>query len=203
MTDIGVGQMYQEVRGISWYIKVACVNKEFTLSSAVIKSDIPHPQQEPYIGYDAPEKLLDHATALANAYLDHYVAKPADMKFTEEDAKRHAKATECYICKQRYPPLKHHVHNFYESLHPEECDDCHNNMVIRNRTAFSEHPLIHHVHDRNVTPLKCEMCHNNNAVKVRDHCHDFGHFRGTAHRYCNLKYGIRKRDWVMPFLCIT
>ena len=136
LEDIGVRQMYQEHHGISWYVRVACVNKDFTLPSALVKSDIPYPQQEPYIGYDAPEKLLDYTTALANAYLDHYVSKPVEMTFTEEDAKRHAEATECYICQQRYPPPKHHVHNVYEALHPKHCDDCHNNEVLRQKKSF-------------------------------------------------------------------
>ena len=47
--------------------------------------------------------------------------------------------------------------------------------------------------------MNCQMCWNNNGVKVRDHSHDFGHFRGTCHRYCNLKYGVKKTNWVMPF----
>ena len=39
------------------------------------------------------------------------------------------------------------------------------------------------------TLLKCWICDNDyvdNDVKVRDHCHFTGKFRGSAHRDCNI-----------------
>ena len=39
LTDIGVHQMYQEHHGISWFVKVACVNKDFTLPSSALKNN--------------------------------------------------------------------------------------------------------------------------------------------------------------------
>ena len=40
---------------------------------------------------------------------------------------------------------------------------------------------------------KCWICNKEfgKDVKVRDHCHFTGRFRGAAHRICNLKYRIR------------
>ena len=36
---------------------------------------------------------------------------------------------------------------------------------------------------------KCWICDNDyidNDVKVRDHCHITGKYRGSVHRYCNI-----------------
>ena len=30
--------------------------------------------------------------------------------------------------------------------------------------------------------------HNKNYIKVRDHCHYTGKYRGAAHKICNLRY---------------
>ena len=40
---------------------------------------------------------------------------------------------------------------------------------------------------------KCYICdkpYNNNDIRVRDHCHITGEFRGSAHQDCNLKLRI-------------
>ena len=40
---------------------------------------------------------------------------------------------------------------------------------------------------------KCHICYkpfNFKDYKVRDHCHYTGHYRGPAHRNCNLRYRI-------------
>ena len=104
LTDIGVRQMYQEHHGISWFVKVACVNKDFALPCSALKYNIVHhPQKEPYIGEDAPEGFLDHVTDLANTYYDHYICKPAPMMFTEEDKRQFDMATECHTCQNGFP----------------------------------------------------------------------------------------------------
>ena len=39
----------------------------------------------------------------------------------------------------------------------------------------------------------CHICKNpftENDVKVRDHCHLSGNFKGSAHQECNLNYQI-------------
>ena len=50
---------------------------------------------------------------------------------------------------------------------------------------------------------KCWMCNeefNDKDVKVRDHCHFTGRYRGAAHNSCNLRYrNLSLRLWC----CIT
>ena len=41
--------------------------------------------------------------------------------------------------------------------------------------------------------IKCYICFNDfgeNNIKVRDHCHYKGSYRGPSHRICNLRYKI-------------
>ena len=40
---------------------------------------------------------------------------------------------------------------------------------------------------------KCRICDNelvDNDVKVRDHCHITGKYRGSAHRDCNMSFNL-------------
>ena len=48
---------------------------------------------------------------------------------------------------------------------------------------------------------KCHICERDfveNDVKVRDHCHILGCYRGAAHKNCNLGYRINPKTWKMP-----
>ena len=43
---------------------------------------------------------------------------------------------------------------------------------------------------------KCWICDNDyvdNAVKVGDHCHITGKYRGSAHRYCNINLKLNHK----------
>ena len=47
---------------------------------------------------------------------------------------------------------------------------------------------------------KCWICdndHDDNDVKVRDHCHITGNYRGSAHRVCNINH---KLDHKIPII---
>ena len=44
---------------------------------------------------------------------------------------------------------------------------------------------------------KCSICgtkYTDKDVRVRDHCHITGKFRGSAHQECNLKLRIKPED---------
>ena len=58
----------------------------------------------------------------------------------------------------------------------------------------------HNEEEENEDELSCIICLDNYNIDtiVRDHCHILGHFRGAAHRACNLKYGIDRRRWKLP-----
>ena len=50
---------------------------------------------------------------------------------------------------------------------------------------------------------KCHICdkeYTDNDVRVRDHCHITGKFRGSAHQECNLKLRIRPEDIKIPVI---
>ena len=54
---------------------------------------------------------------------------------------------------------------------------------------------------------KCHICgkkYTGKDVRVRDHCHITGKFRGSAHQECNLKLRIKPEDIKIPviFLCL-
>ena len=47
----------------------------------------------------------------------------------------------------------------------------------------------------------CHICgekYTDKVVRVRDHCHITGKFRGSAHQECNLKLRIKPADIKMP-----
>ena len=47
---------------------------------------------------------------------------------------------------------------------------------------------------------KCWICENDyidNDVKVRDHCHITGKYRGSAHRYCNINVKLNRKILVV------
>ena len=50
---------------------------------------------------------------------------------------------------------------------------------------------------------KCHICskkYTDKDVRVRDHCHITGKFRGSAHQECNLKLRIKPEDIKIPVI---
>ena len=48
---------------------------------------------------------------------------------------------------------------------------------------------------------KCWICDNDyidNDVKVRDHCHIAGKYRGSAQRYCNINVKLNHKISIIP-----
>ena len=53
---------------------------------------------------------------------------------------------------------------------------------------------------------KCYICnkkYTDKDVRVRDHCHIKGKFRGSAHQECNLKLRIKPEDIKIPVIFHT
>ena len=44
----------------------------------------------------------------------------------------------------------------------------------------------------------CDMEYTDKDVRVRDHCHITGKFRGSAHQECNLKLRVKPEDIKIP-----
>ena len=50
---------------------------------------------------------------------------------------------------------------------------------------------------------ECHICGNrytDKDVRVRDHCHITGKFRGSAHQECNLRLRIKPEDVTSPVI---
>ena len=50
---------------------------------------------------------------------------------------------------------------------------------------------------------ECHICnkkYTNEDIKVRDHCHITGKYRGSAHQYCNLKLRIKPEEIKIPVI---
>ena len=58
-------------------------------------------------------------------------------------------------------------------------------------------------HFRTMSHLWCHICgekYNDKDVRIRDHCHINGKFRGSAHQECNLKLRIKPEDIKIPII---
>ena len=54
-------------------------------------------------------------------------------------------------------------------------------------------PLMDKEWKKYLRSIRCHICFkrfNSKDPKLRDHCHYMGHYRGPAHRNCNLRYRI-------------
>ena len=83
---------------------------------------------------------------------------------------------------------------------PEEVEYC--KGIIKKR--FKK-PLIMTENDELCFKLmdKCHVCskkYTDKDVRVRDHCHITGKFRGSAHQECNLKLRIKPEDIKIPVI---
>ena len=58
----------------------------------------------------------------------------------------------------------------------------------------------YHVHDEYEKEENCEHCIRNRKyeIKVRDHSHVTGLYRGAAHRSCNLQFNMKPNWYVLP-----
>ena len=82
----------------------------------------------------------------------------------------------------------------------EEVEYC--KAVIKKRL---NKPLVMTENDEMCFKLmdKCHICgekYTDKDVRVRDHCHITGKFRGSAHQKCNLKLRIKPEDIKIPVI---
>ena len=109
----------------------------------------------------------------------------------------------CYNDKYSKPIQKYRgenaVYKFMEKM-LEEVEYC--KCVVKKR--FNK-PLIITDNDELCFKLmdKCHICnkkYTNKDVRVRDHYHITGKFRGSAHQECNLKLRIKPEDIKIPII---
>ena len=122
---------------------------------------------------------------------------------THEDCGYGYKLVCCY--RERYSkPIQTYrgedaVYKFMEKMH-KEVEYC--KAVVRKR--FNK-PLVMTEDDEQCfrTMDGCHICGNkytDKDVRVRDHCHITGKFRGSAHQECNLKLRIKPEDIKIPVI---
>ena len=120
---------------------------------------------------------------------------------THEDCGYGYKVVRCYKKKYSKPIQTYRgenaVYKFMEKM-LEEVEYC--KAVVKKR--FSK-PLVMTEDDETHFKLmdKCHICGNkytDKDVRVRDHCHITGKFRGSAHQECNLKLRIKPEDMEVP-----
>ena len=107
--------------------------------------------------------LLDEANELSFTIMQN-----TPIIMTHEDVINFNTATHCHICKKEFT------------------------KTLEQFMSESEENLTQEEVDKRTTEL-CKILKNktNSHIKVRDHDHLTGKYRGPAHQYCNLKYGVR------------
>ena len=122
---------------------------------------------------------------------------------THEDCGSAYKVVCCYDDKHSKPIQTYRgenaVYKFMEKM-PEEVKYC--KAVI---TKQFNKPLVMTEDDEQSfkTMDGCHICgekYNDKDVRVRDHCHITGNFRGSAHQECNLKLRIKPDDIKIPVI---
>ena len=122
---------------------------------------------------------------------------------THEDCGYGYKVVCCYKKKYSKPIQTYRSENaVYEFMEKmlEEVEYC--KAVVKKR--FNK-PLVMTEDDeqRFRTMDGCHICgekYTNKDVRVRDHCHITGKFRGSAHQECNLKLRIKPEDIKIPVI---
>ena len=91
------------------------------------------------------------------------------------------------------------VYKFMEKM-LKEVEYC--NAVIKKH--FNKPLVMNEVDEQNFKTMDgCHICgekYTNKDVRVRDHCHITGKFRGSAHQECNLKLRIKPENLKIPVI---
>ena len=122
---------------------------------------------------------------------------------THEDCGYGYKVVCCYDGKYSKPTKVHRRKNaVYRFLEEMLKDVEHCKTVVK--TKFNK-PLVKTENDKLCFKLmdKCHICDKKftgKDVRVRDHCHITGKFRGSAHQECNLKLRIKPEDIEIPVI---
>src|SRR5437764_5627789 len=133
--------------------------------------------------------------------------EPADIIMERGDYKRHLTATECWICKKKFPNqtlLKEMVccPNTGDYIGASHRGCKRKNEIIG--TKWYQQPSIP---DNGVfkETYNCMYCDSQmldkGLLKVRDHDHINGKYRGPAHSDCNKKLQMGEFKTKVPLIC--
>ena len=79
-----------------------------------------------------------------------------------------------------------------------------NTAKLSLRSTFKKPLVMNEVDEQNFKTMdRCHICgekYTDKDVRVRDHCHITGKFRGSAHQECNLKLRIKPEDIKIPVI---
>ena len=115
---------------------------------------------------------------------------------TENDELCFKLMDKCHICGEKYTDKDVRVRDHRLQIHGK--DACSSFSVIFKPLKMTENDeLCFKLMD------KCHICgekYTDKDVRVRDHCHVTGRFRGSAHQECNLKLRIKPEDIKIPII---
>ena len=119
------------------------------------------------------------------------------MIITDQQELEFQEARKCWICEERFPNKK--LHEWCIDTN-DFCVQCENQKEFDRRKILNCTEPYLHCHNRTETNKNCSRCKYNENIKVRDHCHRTGVYRGPAHRSCNLNYNVKPSTWSLKVL---
>ena len=180
-------EAYQNHRDCGYGYKVVCCYDDKFTKEAVI-----------YRGEKAVYKFME-AMLKEVRYCKDVIEKEFDkpLKMTKDDEEKFQKADKCHICEQKFSIISDccNICQLYCSKNYKEirksCSTCkldENDScnICRNNFEQSSYEII-------ILCVKCRDKVQNKPMKVRDHCHITGKYRGAAHDKCNLNFQITNK----------
>ena len=156
------------------------------------------PQTETHVGEGSADHMMKYLLEAADR-IHGKLFPPPPLAMDPADTERYEGETECHICTQKNSALRYIQHAHRPGDDTERCGDCRVNARLQG-TTFTDR-TIDHVHRKGTGGKKgkeCADCVHNGRIKVRDHDHISGAYRGAAHANCNLQYRISPKTWSLP-----
>ena len=188
-------EAYQNHRDCGYGYKVVCCYDDKFSKEAVI-----------YRGEKAVYKFLE-AMLKEVKYCKDVIEKEfnKELKMTKDDNKKFQKAKKCHICEQKFSIISDLCNSCQEFCYKnlkyfiETCSTCstwnidENDMDEYDCCKICKRDFNMLCFEHTIRCTKCVKKINNKPMKVRDHCHITGKYRGAAHDKCNLNFQITNK----------
>lgn len=159
-----------------------------------------------YRGENALEKFVD-ALQKEQKEIQEDLSEPAQLIMKPGDYKQYKSSNTCWICKNTFPnqeKLKIMVCNpnngNYEGAAHRKCK--YENTIIGPKWYNQPSINDYKTYKEAKNCMYCnEILFDSGLLKVRDHCHISGYYRGAAHASCNSKLQISTTKTKIPLIC--